>query len=83
MFLNMVGLYIITFPNTNTPHIMEEALSKHTNEDRMNGGEDENPWFGMEESMTIYTIPCNLNFHYIKLHNFKILLVHSITLYFH
>ena len=44
--------------------------------------EDENYWFGMEESMSICTTPCNLNFHYIKLHNLKNLLLHTITLYF-
>ena len=30
MFLKLVGLYIITFPNTNTPHIMEETQSQST-----------------------------------------------------
>ena len=39
--------------------------------------EDENYWFGMEESMSICTTPCNLNFHYIKLHNLKNLLLHT------
>ena len=44
--------------------------------------EDENYWFGMEESMSICTTPCNLNFHSIKLHNLKNLLLQTITLYF-
>lgn len=44
--------------------------------------EDENSWFGMKESMSIHTTPCNLNFHYIKLRNLKNLLLHTKTLYF-
>ena len=47
----------------------------------MNGEEDEKSWFGMEESMSIYTTPCNLNFHYSKLRNFEILLLRKITLF--
>ena len=47
----------------------------------MNGEEDEKSWFGMEESMSIYTTPCNLNFHYIKLRNLEILLLRKITLF--
>ena len=47
----------------------------------MNGEEDEKSWFGMEESMSIYTTPCNLNFHYIKLRNFEISLLRKITLF--
>ena len=78
-----MGHYIITFPKTDTPHIMEETHTpKHTKEDKMIGEEDENSWFGIEESMSIYTITCDLNFHHIKLHNFKVLLLHRITLYF-
>ena len=68
MFLKLVGLYIITFPNTNTPHIMEETHTLRAHQGRMNGEEDENSLFGTEESMRIYTIPYklyNLNFHYI------------------
>ena len=37
----------------------------------MDGEEDQNPLFGTEESMSIYIIPHNLNFHYVKLHNFQ------------
>ena len=36
----------------------------------MIGEEDGNSLFGMEESMSIYTIPYNLKFHHIKLDNF-------------
>ena len=68
-----MGHYIITFPKTDTPHIMEETHTpKHTKEDKMIEEEDENSWFGIEESMSIYTITCDLNFYHIKLHNFKV-----------
>ena len=34
MFLKLVGLYIITFPNTNTPHIMEETHTLRAHQGR-------------------------------------------------